>query len=81
MAKAAKIQGTVQVQVFVDQKGKVIKACIISGHPFLREAAINAALKCKYKKNFGADKKRPKRGQNQSMTDQVIYEFKLPSET
>ncbi len=45
IAKAVKAAGEVQVQVIIDKKGRVIKAKVVSGHPFLRANSIKAALK------------------------------------
>lgn len=43
IAKAAGAEGTVQVQVTIDESGKVTAAEVISGHPLLRDAALDAA--------------------------------------
>jgi TonB family protein len=43
IAKAARAQGTVVVQVIVDEEGKVIAAQAQSGHPLLQAAAVKAA--------------------------------------
>jgi TonB family protein len=43
IAKAAKADGEVRVQVIVSEEGKVIEAAIIDGHPLLRDAALQAA--------------------------------------
>ena len=43
MAKAANIEGSVIVEVTVSEKGQVISARVLSGHPLLREAAVSAA--------------------------------------
>jgi hypothetical protein len=53
LAKAAKIEGVVQVKVLVDREGDVFTACAMQGHPLLRDAATRAALMYKFKKNFG----------------------------
>lgn len=42
-AKAVKAQGTVSVQVLIDEGGNVISAEAISGHPLLRAASVDAA--------------------------------------
>lgn len=42
-AKAAGAQGTVTVQVLVDEEGNVVSANAISGHPLLQDAAVRAA--------------------------------------
>jgi TonB family protein len=43
MARAAHASGTVEVEVVVDEEGKVIAAQAISGHPLLHVAALKAA--------------------------------------
>ncbi len=48
-ARKTHAAGTVQVQVLVDETGKVVSAKAIFGPEVLREAAVNAALKAKFK--------------------------------
>lgn len=43
IAKAARAQGAVQVQVTISEEGRVIDAQVVAGHPLLREAALQAA--------------------------------------
>lgn len=43
VAKSAMVQGTVTVQIVVDEEGKVISASAVSGHPLLQQAAVKAA--------------------------------------
>ena len=43
IAKAARAQGAVTIQVLVDEEGKVIAAQAVSGHPLLQAAAVKAA--------------------------------------
>jgi protein TonB len=43
IAKAAHASGAVQVQVTISEEGQVIEAAVISGHPLLRESALQAA--------------------------------------
>ncbi|MCA1592122.1 MAG: energy transducer TonB [Acidobacteria bacterium] len=43
IAKAARAQGTVVVQIIVDEDGKVMAAQAVSGHPLLQAAAVKAA--------------------------------------
>ena len=45
IAKAARAQGNVVVQTLVDENGNVACAQALSGHPLLRQATIEAALK------------------------------------
>ena len=48
-AREQKITGTVRVKVLVDKKGNVVRACAVEGDEMLREAAVAAALKSKYR--------------------------------
>lgn len=48
-AKAARAQGSVTVQIIVDEDGKVISANAVSGHPLLQEAAVAAARQARFK--------------------------------
>lgn len=43
MAKSARVQGPVIVEVTINEKGIVESARAVSGHPLLRDAALNAA--------------------------------------
>lgn len=47
-ARAARISGTVQVQVVFDETGKVIWAKALSGHPDLRQASEDAAWRSEF---------------------------------
>jgi len=47
--RAARASGAVKVQVEVDEKGSVVSANAISGHPLLRAAAEQAARQAKFK--------------------------------
>ncbi len=48
-AKAAKVSGSVLVELTVDEKGGVIAARAISGPPLLRDSAVSAAKGWKFK--------------------------------
>jgi periplasmic protein TonB len=43
LARAARIRGSVVVEVMVDELGNVISARAVSGHPLLKDAAVDAA--------------------------------------
>jgi protein TonB len=43
IARAARAQGTVSVQIIVDESGNVMSASALSGHPLLQQAAVDAA--------------------------------------
>lgn len=47
-AKAVNASGAVNVQVTIDENGDVISAAVTSGHPLLREAAVQAARASKF---------------------------------
>jgi len=48
MAKQLKIQGVVNVQVLVDETGRVVSAKALSGHAFLAREAQRAALQARF---------------------------------
>lgn len=48
MAKQTRTQGTVNIQILVDELGKVISAQVVSGHPMLNPAAKEAALRARF---------------------------------
>jgi protein TonB len=43
LAEAAQVSGPVVVEITVDEEGNVISARAVSGHPLLRDAAVEAA--------------------------------------
>ena len=49
IARAAHAQGTVEVAVLIDFDGKVIAASVISGHPLLQAACVQAARSSVFK--------------------------------
>jgi protein TonB len=49
IAKAARASGAVQVQVTIGEDGRVIDAAVVSGHPLLRDAAVQAARQWVFK--------------------------------
>ena len=52
IAKAAKIQGTVVLQAVISKDGSIENLHLISGHPMLAPAAIDAVKQWKYKPYF-----------------------------
>lgn len=48
IAKAARAQGTVTVQILVDEEGYVISAAAVSGHPLLQQASVFAARQARF---------------------------------
>jgi TonB family protein len=49
IAKAARVSGAVQVLITINENGGVIEANAISGHPLLRDAALQAARQWLFK--------------------------------
>lgn len=49
LAKTARAQGKVVVNILIDEEGNVIDAQAESGHPLLVAAAVNAARQWKFK--------------------------------
>ena len=47
-AKAVNAHGTVNIQVMIDESGKVVSARAVSGHPLLRAAAEEAARNARF---------------------------------
>ena len=47
-ARAVRASGSVSVQVLVDEKGEVISATAVSGHPLLRASAVQAARQARF---------------------------------
>ncbi len=56
LARKAQIEGKVVVTVTIDKKGNVEKAIIFKSIPMLDEAAVSAALQCKFKPAKQRDK-------------------------
>lgn len=73
VAKAARQEGTVTVQVTLDEEGRVISARAVAGPPLLQNAAVQAA----YRARFSPTKLS---GQPVKVTGVVTYNFRLPEE-
>jgi protein TonB len=48
LAKAAHVTGSVMVEITIDENGRVISASALSGHPLLKDAAVQAARGWKF---------------------------------
>jgi protein TonB len=70
VAKAARASGTVVVQITVDESGRVISASAVSGHPLLRQAAVNAAHQARFSPTLLS-------GQPVKVTGTITYNFNL----
>ena len=53
LAKEARASGKVVVKILVNKRGKVVRTCLVEGHPLLRATALRAAAGWKFKRNFG----------------------------
>ena len=51
-AKAVNASGAVNVQVTIDETGKVVSAKAITGHPLLRDAAERAARSARFSPTY-----------------------------
>jgi TonB family protein len=67
-AKAVRASGAVNVQVTVDEKGDVISASAVSGHPLLRAAAVTAARSSKFSPTLLS-------GKPVKVTGVIVYNF------
>lgn len=68
-AKAAHAEGTVVVQVTIDESGNVIVANAVSGHPLLRAAAVAAARQARFTPTLLS-------GKPVKISGMLTYEFK-----
>ena len=72
LARQTHIQGTVVVDAVIDEKGNVVQARVVSGHPLLMDAALKAVLQWKYEPTS-------LNGQPVSVQLQVQVNFRLNS--
>jgi protein TonB len=49
VARNAQLEGAVEVQIIVDEQGNVIAVEVLSGHPLLRQPALDAARQWKFR--------------------------------
>lgn len=70
IAKAAGIQGTVAVQIVIDERGHVISAKATGGHPLLLSAAVQAAYRASFTPTVLG-------GQAVKVTGSITYNFVL----
>jgi TonB family protein len=67
-AKAVRASGAVNVQVTIDEKGNVVSASAVSGHPLLRASAVAAARESKFSPTLLS-------GKPVKVTGVVVYNF------
>lgn len=70
MAKQIHLQGTVNIQILVDEQGKVITAQVMSGHPILSAPAKDAAMRARFTPTI-------LNGQPVKVQGVIIYNFVL----
>lgn len=70
-ARAVRASGAVNVQVKIDEKGNVVSASAVSGHPLLQQAAVAAARQAKFAPTLLS-------GQAVSVTGVIVYNFIAP---
>ncbi|MFL6334621.1 MAG: energy transducer TonB [Pyrinomonadaceae bacterium] len=70
IAKAANVQGTVAVQIVIDEQGHVISAKAAGGHPLLLNAAVQAAYKARFTPTLLS-------GKPVKVTGNITYNFVL----
>jgi protein TonB len=70
MARSARISGLVQIEVVIDERGNVISATVVQGHPFLSQAALDAAWQWKFRPTL-------LNGEPIKVTGVLIFNFRL----
>jgi periplasmic protein TonB len=70
IAKQARIQGQVNIQILVDERGTVISAQVVSGNPMLTYAARDAAMRARFTPTLLND-------QPAKVQGTIIYNFVL----
>ena len=70
-ARRARTVGLVEVEVVVDENGKVISAHAVAGPPSLREASVQAALRAQFSPTKLS-------GQPVKITGKINYNFTIP---
>jgi protein TonB len=71
LAKQIKVQGTVAVQVLIDENGKVVSAKAVSGHPLLVAESIKAAMGARFSPTIIGD-------QPVKVSGVITYNFVMP---
>ena len=49
MAKMARVQGPVVLKAVIGKEGRIVKVCIVSGHPMLVQSAMDTVKAWRYK--------------------------------
>jgi protein TonB len=69
-ARRIRVEGTVEVEVVIDENGKVVSAKVISGPQVLRDSAVQAALRAKFTPTKLS-------GEPVKVTGKIVYNFKM----
>ena len=69
-ARRTRVEGTVEVEVVIDENGKVLTAKVISGPAVLRDSAVQAALRARFTPTKLS-------GQPVRVTGKIVYNFKM----
>lgn len=72
IAKTARAGGTVVIQLTIDEDGNVTSATVVSGHPLLRAAAVQAARASTFTRTFQS---------HDAVTGTLTYNFIPPTVT
>jgi TonB family protein len=72
IARAARIQGEVKVNILINPKGNVSDACAAEGHPLLQVASVRAALGWRFKRFSGKSEYK-----HQHLQSQLAFYFSL----
>ncbi|HUI52675.1 MAG TPA: energy transducer TonB, partial [Terriglobales bacterium] len=59
LALATHLQGVVIIDAVLDENGNVVEMKVVSGHPLLLDAAVNAVRQWKYQPTFLNDQPVP----------------------
>jgi TonB family protein len=70
LAKRMRVSGKVNVQVLIDETGRVVSATVVSGSPFLRAEAQKAAMQARFSPTRLGD-------QPVKVSGVIIYNFEL----
>lgn len=71
LAKQIRVQGTVTVQVLIDESGNVVSAKAVSGHPLLIAEAVEAARRARFSPTLLSD-------QPVKVSGVITYNFAMP---
>lgn len=73
-AIAVRASGAVNVEIVIDESGKVVSANAVSGHPLLRSSAVDAATKAVFAPVL-------LRGEPVKVSGVVVFNFQLPDDS